>query len=217
MRASGLRENIQLGPLGRAYPDPYYQIEGDTPSFLYLIPNGLSYPEEPSWGSRGERYNLVDLSGQFNHDADALDRVVGRDGKSYHSNFATLWRWGEACQNDFAARIQWSLKGNFSEANHQPVAIISLDASESYDPDGDILTFSWFHYMEPTMARGLWDGAMPKIDVVDVDKEIPGKRVELQIPPVEHRPQHPLAVFHIRNPQLSVDRASCPPNMCINT
>jgi hypothetical protein len=59
-----LKTNIQLGPFGRVYPDPAWQIEGDTPSFLYLIPNGLSSPEHPSWGTWGGRYDSVDPSFQ---------------------------------------------------------------------------------------------------------------------------------------------------------
>jgi len=39
-----LAENIQQGhgPLGAAYPDVAYGMEGDTPSWLSLIPNGLN-------------------------------------------------------------------------------------------------------------------------------------------------------------------------------
>jgi Protein of unknown function (DUF1593) len=33
-------------------------MEGDTPSFLYLIDNGLSMLEHPDWGSWGGRYEL---------------------------------------------------------------------------------------------------------------------------------------------------------------
>ncbi|RPI20730.1 MAG: DUF1593 domain-containing protein, partial [Acidobacteria bacterium] len=47
-----LAENIQQGhgPLGALYPDVAYGMEGDTPSFLGLIPNGLGNPEHPEWG-----------------------------------------------------------------------------------------------------------------------------------------------------------------------
>ena len=39
-------------------------MEGDTPSWLALIPNGLSAPEHPEWGGWGGRYELYtpDLS-----------------------------------------------------------------------------------------------------------------------------------------------------------
>ena len=46
-----LKANIQSkGPLGQLYPTPAYIMEGDTPSFLFVIPNGLDNPERPDWG-----------------------------------------------------------------------------------------------------------------------------------------------------------------------
>ncbi len=55
-----LANNIQQnhGPLGALYPDVAYGMEGDTPSFLNLIPNGLNDPEHPQWGGWGGRYEL---------------------------------------------------------------------------------------------------------------------------------------------------------------
>ncbi|KAF4463815.1 cellulose-binding [Fusarium albosuccineum] len=50
-----IRENIQISPLGAEYPDVEYSMEGDTPTFLYLIQNGLGVPDEPSYGSWGGR------------------------------------------------------------------------------------------------------------------------------------------------------------------
>ncbi|MGZ3753538.1 MAG: DUF1593 domain-containing protein, partial [Mucilaginibacter sp.] len=47
-----LAKNIQQGhgPLGAAYPDVAYGMEGDTPSFVSLISNGLNDPEHPNYG-----------------------------------------------------------------------------------------------------------------------------------------------------------------------
>ena len=42
-----LQANIRRGALGALYPLPAFIMEGDTPAFLYLIPNGLSDPEHP--------------------------------------------------------------------------------------------------------------------------------------------------------------------------
>ena len=44
--------------MGAAYPDVAYGMEGDTPSWLALIPNGLGDPEHPDWGGWGGRYEL---------------------------------------------------------------------------------------------------------------------------------------------------------------
>src|SRR4051794_1701944 len=55
-----LAKNIQQGhgPLGVVYPDIAYGMEGDTPAFLSLIPNGLNDPSHPNYGGWGGRFAL---------------------------------------------------------------------------------------------------------------------------------------------------------------
>jgi hypothetical protein len=57
---SWVADNIQQGhgPLGAHYPDVVWGLEGDTPAYLSLIPNGLNAPEHPNWGGWGGRYEL---------------------------------------------------------------------------------------------------------------------------------------------------------------
>ena len=160
--AAWIRENVQIGPLGAKYPDVVYAMEGDTPTFLYLVRNGLGVPELSSWGSWGGRYLPVNVSAKApgGHFADCEDEVEGLDGEKHRSNRATIWRWRNAFQSDFAARMQWTLTPEFARANHAPVVRVDgheglgvmdvdveagesvrFDASGSYDPDGDELTF----------------------------------------------------------------------------
>jgi hypothetical protein len=75
--------------------------------------------------------------------------------------FRPMWQWTEAMQNDFAARADWSVKP-YAEANHPPTvtlahavdlnvkagATVPLSAKGSKDPDGDELTYRWWHYRE---------------------------------------------------------------------
>ena len=166
-----LDENIRSkGPLGAQYPLVKYLMEGDTPSFLYLINNGLGNPEHPDWGSWGGRYEYYQPRTErwFLEDetrpiwTDAQDEVYGLD-KSWHtSNKATIWRWRQAYQNDFAARIDWTIK-DYKDANHPPVVkltcnermaahpgdTIRLSAAACTDPDGNPLSYEWFYYPEP--------------------------------------------------------------------
>ena len=163
-------ENIQNdhGPLGAQYPDIVYIMEGDTPSFLYLVNNGLGSPENPDWGSWGGRYEYYapHVKPYLNEKetrpiwTDA-DDWVDVDGVFYIDNKVTIWRWRDHYQNDFAARIDWTIKG-FEECNHPPVVmlnhtnnievqseqVVELDASLSSDPDHQPLRFYWFRYKE---------------------------------------------------------------------
>lgn len=165
-----LDENIRKkGPLGAQYPQVKYLMEGDTPTFMYLIDNGLGDTEHPDWGSWGGRYEFYTPPFRKWHLeaetrpfwADAEDEVMGFDGRWHTSNKATVWRWREAFQNDFAARMDWTIKP-YSEANHPPVAKlktpnrltatpgdkIELSAEGSTDPDGNQLSYEWFYYGE---------------------------------------------------------------------
>lgn len=165
-----LDRNIRRkGPLGAEYPHWEYLMEGDTPSFFNLIDNGLSDPEHPDWGGWGGRYERYTPRRQKWHLepetrpfwSDAQDEVLGVDGRWHTGNHATIWRWREAYQNDFAVRMDWTIKP-FEEANHPPVPKlghaaefaakpgerVDLSAAGSSDPDGDALSYEWFCYPE---------------------------------------------------------------------
>jgi hypothetical protein len=205
-----LRDRIQQGhgPLGALYPDVSYGMEGDTPAFLSLIPNGLNEAEHPDWGGWGGRYELyvpaiatTDPSGFSGVPIEpetrpiwtnAIDsyapRVAAEYGRATRpadrqiKDFrAGLWRWRDDIQNDFAARIDWTTRP-YDRANHPPVVRLAhpaqrsvksgarfvLSARGSSDPDGDSLSYEWFHYQE----IGHWqtpiaNGIAANIDTVD--------------------------------------------------
>jgi Protein of unknown function (DUF1593) len=170
------------GPLGKKYPKFMFIMEGDTPSFLGLIDNGLNAYRRPDWGGWGGRYVYRQPYGETHAiwtqggdefaRVDSRDTVTGIDGKEHTSDQGTIWRWREAFQNDFAARMTWTV-ADFAHSNHNPIAVvngkdgtalldmdvkvgetITLDAGQSGDPDGQRLHFHWFHYAEAGIADG---------------------------------------------------------------
>jgi len=165
------------GPLGKLYPYPCCIHEGDTPSFLGLIDNGLASARSPSYGGWGGRYVWRQYYGEsrpsWTQGGDSYpgrdnsrDTVIGMDGKTYTSDQATIWRWRNAFQHDFAARMEWTIK-DVAQANHNPAVVVNgrsgkaplelnveigapivLDAQGTNDPDGNRLSFRWFFYPE---------------------------------------------------------------------
>jgi hypothetical protein len=172
-----LDANIRAkGPLGKLYPRFAFIMEGDTPSFLGLIDNGLNAYRRPDWGGWGGRYiyrqpygeshPIWTQGGDLSSRVTSQDTVTGEDGRQYISDQATIWRWREAFQNDFAARMDWTVMDR-EHANHNPILAVDgqpgsapvvidaevgkdvlLDARDSYDPDGQNLQYKWFQYAE---------------------------------------------------------------------
>ena len=212
-----LADHVQQGhgPLGAAYPDVAWGMEGDTPSYLSLIPNGLNQPEHPDQGGWGGRYELSipEFSSLKDGASDVVPEPVTREIWTdttdtylpYHSNEfgrairkgderisgnkATLWRWREDFQNDFAARMDWCVASQ-QDANHPPIPALShpehivvrsgegfgLDATGTTDPDGDNLSYLWFHYPEA--------GTYP--EVIDVQGAENTTGAYIVAPEVEH-------------------------------
>ena len=151
------------GALGKEYPDYKWGVEGDTPSFLYVIPNGLNDPEDPSqagWAGYHERGLCPDsLTTAWTSWQEPLRSIsVGYKRRFYPDEL-----------NDFMARMQWADEG---KGNHNPVVVIDghqgpsplvlqakagdtlrLDASLSKDPDGDTIHFLW--WQQPEMGTDI--------------------------------------------------------------
>jgi hypothetical protein len=121
------------GPLGALYPRRLYLMEGDTPSFLGLINRGLGWDVSPSYGGWGGRYALYQSAGEtrliWTDNATTCDRLEVEPNRFDSSNQATIWRWREHFQNDFAARMEWCVTADFAKANHNPHPALNGDRS----------------------------------------------------------------------------------------
>jgi hypothetical protein len=155
MDAGWIATHVQgHGALGAAYPSFVYRAEGDSPSFLGLLAPGLSdYERRPDWGGWG---------GRFKHTRDALwedgETQADLDGQHPVVRWMSNFNWDFASRMDFAA---------FGSGNRNPVAVVGenaclapleiqaapsssveLDAARSNDPDGDALSYRFWHYRD---------------------------------------------------------------------
>lgn len=158
------------GPLGALYPKHKFIMEGDTPSFLGLIENGLGWSESPAFGGWGGRYVWVQSYAEthpiWTDSRDNRDTIVVA-GHSHTSNQATIARWRKHFQHDFAARMDWCVADDFKKANHNPVVVLNGDTTKrivtltakpgdtltfssagSSDPDGHAIVSHWMIYRE---------------------------------------------------------------------
>lgn len=123
--------------------------EGDTPTFLNLVDNGLRAYDDGAFGGWGgrKRPETGAATGRGRGQP-----VPPRTALVNNSFFA-------AAQRGFAARLKWSVTPAFKDANHEPVVKVAgpltLQARAGdtvrlrgtvSDPDRDQVTTRWWHY-----------------------------------------------------------------------
>lgn len=192
-------EHVQdHGPLGAEYPDRKYATEGDTPAFLHLYPNGLNDPEhveQGGWGGRFERAKQRGIRGMSCMKGEDADYDPYFMYGNTSAGAEAISRWRPAYENDFAARMDWSITSDYAEANHHPFAVVNgdttmqvlhitadpgasvtLSAEGSDDPDGDSLVHSWSFYPKPSTYDGPVDveGCSSEIATVPVPSNAGG-------------------------------------------
>lgn len=179
-----IRKNIQIGPYGTLYRSwldgqsmpgdpldifgdpakapggwckplgPYdFLSEGDNVAFNPLLNTGLQDPADPTRGGWGGRATRTTTSPNL-----------------WTMQADSTMPWAAAAQNDFAARMSWTLTPRYSRANHPPTVRITQGktlrarpgasvtlASRTRDPDGDHVSTTWWQYRE----EGTYPGAVP--------------------------------------------------------
>lgn len=171
------KDHIQgKGNLGKEYPDYKWGVEGDTPSFLYVMPNGLNDPEDPhqtGWAGYHERGLCADslTTAWTSWQEPVLSISVGYKRRFYPDEIS-----------DFMARMQWADEGR---GNHNPQVVINgseglqsfsieakagdtirLDASKTMDPNGDKLSFLW--WQQPEIGKTKVAIAQPEESVITI-------------------------------------------------
>ena len=136
--------------------------EGDDPTFMNMLGNGLrAYEAGPygGWGGREagkkEVTNFSFLPAYpTSNDTNTLRNVLIKSAKetAYPDFFPQA-------QRDFAARLTWSVTPRYSDANHEPLVRIEgplnvlASAGEKIrlqgavsDPDGDAVSIQWWQF-----------------------------------------------------------------------
>jgi hypothetical protein len=94
------------------------------------------------------------------------------------------------------------LADDIRKANHHPIislndavgiapvrieaeagSTVTLDASKTYDPDGDQLVFKWWHYKEPSASQWWVDAEVGNLTIKPLDEQ--SRKVEVTLPPPE--------------------------------
>ena len=179
------------GALGKEYPNYKWGVEGDTPSFLYVMPHGLNAPEDPhqcGWAGYHERGLCADsLTTAWTSWQEPVRSIsVGYKRRFYPDEL-----------NDFCARMQWAAEGRgnlnpYIVLSNDTITItvpqqvkkgtmipLSLDASKSFDPDGDGLRFLWWQQPEIGTTKVTIDQTDQSIATIRIPADIKGDTIHL--------------------------------------
>ncbi len=157
--------------------------EGDTGTFMNIVPNGLNAWEKETpggWGGRPFIPNPVTYVDPFSNDTSKRkDLVISasslRKMSEEDSNAVDFPNFFPAAQHDFAARLAWSVTNKFSDANHAPTiqlkgnSLIHAKPGEQInlqitvkDPDGDAYSINWWQFSKTKST--------PSLKISDTDK-----------------------------------------------
>jgi hypothetical protein len=168
--------------------------EGDTPSYLGLIRNGLNDPERLDLGGWGGRFVRDKANPRLWLDAAEPDAAP----EDPDSRMAAVYRWRPAFQSEMAARLDWCVHESNS-VNQPPTAAIAgggvhrlprgtsivLDGRKSKDGDGGGLRYEWqvYPHHPGVTVESLGDGRARLVAAHDVS---PGSTVSVVLTVFDH-------------------------------
>ena len=129
--------------------------EGDNPTFMNMLANGLRAYENGAYGGWGGKQVVPGVGMNF---PDATPAEASPP-------FPNFW---PAAQRDFAARMKWSVTPNYKDANHEPKvsikgplnvmakagAKVRLKGVVS-DPDGNAVSVKWWQFKTGTYPNDI--------------------------------------------------------------
>ncbi len=135
--------------------------EGDTFTFMNMLNNGLRAYEKGmigGWSGQQINDNTTNIFAFSSSDTSAqnLANTIGFVNRNSTNNLPNFF---PAAQNDFAARMKWSVTPKYSGANHEPVVKIEgplnimVNPGQKIrlnglvkDPDGDKILVKWYQF-----------------------------------------------------------------------
>jgi hypothetical protein len=167
--------------------------EGDTFTYMNMLNNGLRAWEDGSYGGWGGRQSETSFS-WTSPPADSAKRDTSQSatlispsslnsllGENKEDNvFPDFFA---SAENDFGARMKWSVTTKYSDANHQPLLTIKKSLSisakpgekiqlsaEVSDPDGNAVTLKWWQFMTGSYPKGV---LIDKPDIASTSVVVP--------------------------------------------
>ena len=183
------------GELGKIYPSYKWGVEGDTPSFLYIMPNGLNDPEDPTQAGWAGCHKFGMCADSITYAWTSWQEPQKSITEGYKRRFYP------AELNDFCARMQWAKE---SRGNTNPRILINnqfslapirmrvkagdkaVFSALAFDAEGDSWTINWWVQPEASTYQGEvninhspMDAATGFIASVDVPKDAKGKTIHV--------------------------------------
>jgi Protein of unknown function (DUF1593) len=141
--------------------------EGDTGTFMNILDNGLEAFDEDTpggWAGRPFHPDPKTYIDPFSNDTTKIketiiSEAIAKEKAAAEAKEFPFPNFFPAAQNDFAARMKWSVTNQFSAANHAPIIKLKSSAllkakpgetiqiaADVVDPDGDDYTIKWWQF-----------------------------------------------------------------------
>lgn len=146
--------------------------EGDDFTFMNIPGNGLRAWEDGSYGGWGGHAQTTNGNSSFYNISDTSQQAMVSALNNANRAAGNFPDFFPAAQQDFAARLKWSITSIYKEANHEPV--VNIEGSLSViagagekirlngsvtDPDGNAVSISWWQ-----MQAGSYPG---KVEIIN--------------------------------------------------